>query len=99
MLGETCSRRCRQSEPLGLAQQRANVDAGRMIGERHAGPANYGTCIHVLLVISVQTEITDTTGRLQVRDARAPALRAARASRSEEHTSELQSHSDLVCRL
>src|SRR5947207_12307635 len=26
-------------------------------------------------------------------------LRAARPSRSEEHTSELQSHSDLVCRL
>src|SRR5947207_3563403 len=31
------------------------------------------------------------------RDARDPPLGAAR--RSEEHTSELQSHSDLVCRL
>src|SRR5438034_7828576 len=28
-----------------------------------------------------------------------PASRAAAALRSEEHTSELQSHSDLVCRL
>src|SRR5438132_3059383 len=27
------------------------------------------------------------------------ALQALRAARSEEHTSELQSHSDLVCRL
>src|SRR5436190_11710945 len=30
---------------------------------------------------------------------RQPVLRARRSSRSEEHTSELQSHSDLVCRL
>src|SRR5260221_12781664 len=30
---------------------------------------------------------------------RAPSGRATRAWRSEEHTSELQSHSDLVCRL
>src|SRR5437588_1268718 len=29
----------------------------------------------------------------------APAARRARGARSEEHTSELQSHSDLVCRL
>src|SRR5260221_6161987 len=29
----------------------------------------------------------------------APSSRAARPQRSEEHTSELQSHSDLVCRL
>src|SRR5438034_7583115 len=30
---------------------------------------------------------------------RAAVVPAARAARSEEHTSELQSHSDLVCRL
>src|SRR4029077_21298305 len=30
---------------------------------------------------------------------RGPARRAARSSRSEEHTSELQSHLNLVCRL
>src|SRR5438132_7576453 len=30
---------------------------------------------------------------------RRPPRRGARAERSEEHTSELQSHSDLVCRL
>src|SRR5260221_5031650 len=29
----------------------------------------------------------------------APAVAATRSRRSEEHTSELQSHSDLVCRL
>src|SRR5438034_2034229 len=43
--------------------------------------------------------------RTRPRTARAPGTRRARASRgssgrrSEEHTSELQSHSDLVCRL
>src|SRR5438034_5997386 len=31
--------------------------------------------------------------------ARPPTRAAARSTRSEEHTSELQSHSDLVCRL
>src|SRR5438132_8697022 len=35
-------------------------------------------------------------GRSQARRIRSPA---ARLKRSEEHTSELQSHSDLVCRL
>src|SRR5947207_10793711 len=35
-----------------------------------------------------------------IRSASKPARRpAARRARSEEHTSELQSHSDLVCRL
>src|SRR5260221_8480221 len=33
------------------------------------------------------------------RCGRASAHRSARPERSEEHTSELQSHSDLVCRL
>src|SRR5438034_8047580 len=36
---------------------------------------------------------------LSTRAQSAPALTASRPSRSEEHTSELQSHSDLVCRL
>src|SRR5215211_8723466 len=31
--------------------------------------------------------------------ARRPTARSSRRRRSEEHTSELQSHSDLVCRL
>src|SRR5438132_7049470 len=33
------------------------------------------------------------------RDGTAPASYPSRTRRSEEHTSELQSHSDLVCRL
>src|SRR5215211_8536419 len=35
----------------------------------------------------------------RTRGRRARRRRSARAPRSEEHTSELQSHSDLVCRL
>src|SRR5438034_7208853 len=39
-------------------------------------------------------------GALEVDRGRQPApLHRQRADRSEEHTSELQSHSDLVCRL
>src|SRR5437773_6315150 len=38
-----------------------------------------------------------TSGRKTSR--RAPASRSSRTNRSEEHTSELQSHHDLVCRL
>src|SRR5437667_7978489 len=41
---------------------------------------------------------TISSCRTRARSSRAPAPRAARA-RSEEHTSELQSHHDLVCRL
>src|SRR5436190_18535131 len=46
----------------------------------------------------------DRGGRLRAGPAAPPRLHAARlgtaaAARSEEHTSELQSHSDLVCRL
>src|SRR5438132_2443958 len=36
---------------------------------------------------------------VQMRDARTLLVRAGHGPRSEEHTSELQSHSDLVCRL
>src|SRR5438034_6804278 len=37
--------------------------------------------------------------RLRQRRGRVPAGQVEHANRSEEHTSELQSHSDLVCRL
>src|SRR5438034_1189296 len=46
-------------------------------------------------VVPVQT---DPRGNVDVRDLSDKAA-AHRATRSEEHTSELQSHSDLVCRL
>src|SRR2546421_7821446 len=37
--------------------------------------------------------------RIAYREAKLAAARCARLARSEEHTSELQSRSDLVCRL
>src|SRR5438132_9713835 len=48
-----------------------------------------------------QRDLDDRTGNpAQRRHLRGqPAAVAAAAPRSEEHTSELQSHSDLVCRL
>src|SRR2546430_5962859 len=47
---------------------------------------------------SASTRIT-ATGTLNDASDRAHASRSASASRSEEHTSELQSQSNLVCRL
>src|SRR2546421_6847715 len=41
----------------------------------------------------------ETVGRLAPRRAREPAEQRHDPGRSEEHTSELQSRSDLVCRL
>src|SRR5438132_2595984 len=40
-----------------------------------------------------------TSGQDSVKTARRSSPSPGRSSRSEEHTSELQSHSDLVCRL
>src|SRR5437667_1368569 len=42
---------------------------------------------------------TGDPGGGKCRRERIPAVRAVHAVRSEEHTSELQSHHDLVCRL
>src|SRR5207237_10243952 len=40
-----------------------------------------------------------TCGRRRISCRRSPGIRAREGSRSEEHTSELQSHLNLVCRL
>src|SRR5438034_6341793 len=45
------------------------------------------------------TDYTLQTGRRAFRHRRAVVCRDLAEARSEEHTSELQSHSDLVCRL
>src|SRR2546430_5468859 len=47
----------------------------------------------------VQQSLADLDGQLQPRRGRNEALELALAQRSEEHTSELQSQSNLVCRL
>src|SRR5437588_10414514 len=60
----------------------------------------YTLSLHDALPISPSSSPTRTSGpsRVGKRPARSSSRRATR-SRSEEHTSELQSHSDLVCRL
>src|SRR5947207_11407036 len=52
-------------------------------------------------VASISATIASTSASLETsaRTARASPPAALMVSRSEEHTSELQSHSDLVCRL
>src|SRR5438034_7059330 len=45
------------------------------------------------------TAFDDTTLRAALKAARPADVIAVSGTRSEEHTSELQSHSDLVCRL
>src|SRR5438132_9875635 len=59
-----------------------------------ATPEIYTLSLHDALPISLVGAQGPTRSRRPAR-ARGPALQA----RSEEHTSELQSHSDLVCRL
>src|SRR5438034_4247454 len=49
--------------------------------------------------LPAQRQITETDAAQLELPQRASAPPTALAARSEEHTSELQSHSDLVCRL
>src|SRR5436190_6622092 len=58
----------------------------------------YTLSLHDALPISSRGGRRPTAGATPD-DPRRDDRRAARAPRSEEHTSELQSHSDLVCRL
>src|SRR2546430_11358775 len=62
----------------------------------------YTLSLHDALPISLGDRDTVPSGRRQRRGsarARGSARRACRSRRSEEHTSELQSQSNLVCRL
>src|SRR5438034_2612125 len=52
----------------------------------------FRSCTHVGAVASVPLALVST-------QASSKKVVAKRSARSEEHTSELQSHSDLVCRL
>src|SRR5438034_8053802 len=57
-------------------------------------------CGRIQESFSIGTVKTATSQRsIACRIARNCACRRSRSMRSEEHTSELQSHSDLVCRL
>src|SRR5437773_8435338 len=57
----------------------------------------YTLSLHDALPISARRIRADAPGRRGSPEPRAPAFQ--RQQRSEEHTSELQSHHDLVCRL
>src|SRR5260221_6935587 len=58
----------------------------------------YPLSLHDALPISAASA-NDNSGQSSASDAAAIAAAISQANRSEEHTSELQSHSDLVCRL
>src|SRR2546428_11988334 len=59
----------------------------------------YTLSLHDALPISPEPEQARQAGATPGGASPAGVRRAARAARSEEHTSELQSRSDLVCRL
>src|SRR5207237_4343584 len=54
---------------------------------------------HVHVPQRLADELDGIRDALHVEERREPRLRRVRAGRSEEHTSELQSHLNLVCRL
>src|SRR2546430_13363319 len=56
-------------------------------------------CAHVPVFFEVPPARSHALGRLRARGAGAARRRRERQYRSEEHTSELQSQSNLVCRL
>src|SRR5438132_12329168 len=69
-----------------------------------ATPEIYTLSLHDALPISRPRDSTSTSASSSTRSNRRPSARLSirprtRRCRSEEHTSELQSHSDLVCRL
>src|SRR5438034_8111951 len=67
---------------------------------RPAGTALHANSIPRSCQVPVMTAaVRSWLGGISTRGPRQQALRALRGLRSEEHTSELQSHSDLVCRL
>src|SRR5438034_7222006 len=55
--------------------------------------------LHDALPISARKERTATAAGTGSRSPATPVSSTSSRARSEEHTSELQSHSDLVCRL
>src|SRR5438034_7421494 len=66
-----------------------------------AGPNICTACVAFLMVTLLKRSVSGFAGRLGVTTASSlvkPSVLFANV-RSEEHTSELQSHSDLVCRL
>src|SRR5437588_3520406 len=67
-----------------------------------ATPGIYTLSLHDALPIWrewLDVALDFETSRLQVAELKERMLKMGEKSRSEEHTSELQSHSDLVCRL
>src|SRR2546421_5661311 len=67
-----------------------------------ATPEIYPLSLHDALPISSSNAAWTPSGETSTRSLREPrasVVEAANATRSEEHTSELQSRSDLVCRL
>src|SRR5438034_6382467 len=59
----------------------------------------YGASVHVELALLVRDGLTPLQALAAATSVPAQAFHLADRGRSEEHTSELQSHSDLVCRL
>src|SRR5438045_7791481 len=64
-----------------------------------ATPQNYTLSLHDALPISEQRDTCHTSMSINASDAMDLDTEQPRASRSEEHTSELQSLRHLVCRL
>src|SRR5438034_4753887 len=90
-----------QAEKMSAEQMQQAIDRGAQIGGIIAHVAGVlGVPIFILLVAAVGLLFTNAFFGAEVRFKTSLAVASyANLIRSEEHTSELQSHSDLVCRL
>src|SRR6266403_4879640 len=88
----------------GAAPQRSRVDPIGIEGEHPVVEVacRCGLAVHPIEIADISTRRVDVAGAaIRVEGAMAydDCLRIYRGERSEEHTSELQSRRDLVCRL
>ena len=74
------------------------ADVGVLLGEPYGRGSGYNPTGHISIYLSRVCPDTPTTLR-RCRDGEAGSVISRYNHRSEEHTSELQSHLNLVCRL
>src|SRR5438132_6503028 len=85
---------------VAIASIGVSPKPSKVLGQTTTSAVRYAVTMSVSVRSDSMLQVTPRVAASRSRDARSgpfPMMRTGR--RSEEHTSELQSHSDLVCRL